>query len=282
MNYRLLLNLFVLATVLPVITGLAQEPVSANGKFATVNGAKIYYEESGQGEPLFLLHGFGGTASTWKPFIAEYAKKYRVIAWDMRGHGRSTNPDTTLAFLHATAAKDLLALMDHLKLNKVKVMGHSSGGMTLLYANTMAPDRFDAIVPVAAQLYYSAAVREWVATKAQPEMSFTQWGLEKSHGKEKGTRLSQQFYNFRKLYGDPALTPDQLAKIKARTLIIHGDDDFVPVSQAWEMFQAIPGARLWISPNTGHAPQYGEENTADLSSEHLRFSVGIGIKNSHD
>ena len=68
------------ATLLSVITVDAQEPVASNGKFVTVNGAKIYYEEYGQGEPLILLHGFGRTLADWKPFIPEFSKQYHVIA----------------------------------------------------------------------------------------------------------------------------------------------------------------------------------------------------------
>lgn len=272
------MKLHFICTVLYMVTLMSptfsQESAATNGKFTTVNGAKIYYEEYGQGEPLFLLHGFLGTASVWKPFITEYAKKYRVIVWDMRGHGCSNNPDTSIVFLHATAAKDMLALMDKLQVNKVKGIGHSSGGMTLLYAASMAPDRFEAIVPVAAQLYYSVAVREWTEKNAKPETTLTEWGVGKTHGKEKGMFLARQFYYSHKSYGDPALTPDQLVKIKARTLIIHGDNDFVPVSQAWEMFQSIPNARLWVSPNTEHAPQFGEENTPDFIKKTMAFLGG--------
>ena len=75
MKPNLHLKLFALAILLPILTSFAQEPVNPNGKFATVNGAKIYYEEYGQGEPLFLLHGFSGTTSAWSAFIPEYAKK---------------------------------------------------------------------------------------------------------------------------------------------------------------------------------------------------------------
>jgi pimeloyl-ACP methyl ester carboxylesterase len=254
----------------------AQLPVSANGKFAEINGARIYYEESGQGEPLILLHGFGATAADWKSFLPEYSKKYHVFAWDMRGHGRSTNPDTSIVFLHATAAKDLLALMDKLQLNKVKIIGHSSGGMVALYAATMQPDRIDAIIPVSAQIYYSQTVRDFVEKNAKPAIQYEQRGFEKLHGQEKGMQLARQFYHFRKLYGDPSFTPDQLARIKARTLIIHGDNDFVPVTQAWEMFQNIPNAHIWISPNTGHGPQYGPGNGPDFIRRTLEFLNGEG------
>jgi pimeloyl-ACP methyl ester carboxylesterase len=251
----------------------AQLPVSPNGKFVELKGCKIYYEEYGQGEPLFLLHGFTGTGEHWKSFVPEYAKNYRVIVWDMRGHGRSTNADTSINFLHATAARDLLSLMDKLKLNKVKAIGHSSGGMTILYAAIMAPDRFDAIVPVSAQIYYSKQVREFLEKNAKPIIPNPD--LDRSHGKDKGAFLARQFYNFRKLYGDPALTPDQLGTIKARTLVVHGDNDFVPVSQAWEMFQNIPNAHIWISPNTSHGPPFGP-NESDFIRRTLEFLKGDG------
>lgn len=252
----------------------AQEPVSPNGKFTNVNGAKIYYEEYGQGEPLILLHGFGRTASDWKAFIPEFSKHYRVIVWDMRGHGRSTNPDTTVAFRHAVAAQDLLIFMDNLKFQKVRAIGHSSGGITILYAATMQPDRFAAIVPISAQTYYSLQVREFIEKNAKPEAQFEFNELEKLHGRPKGMFLAKQFYNFHKLQGDPSITPDQLGTIKAHTLIIHGDNDFVPVSQAWEMFQNIPKAHLYIIPNGWHLPHLGAANGVDFTRRTLEFLKG--------
>jgi len=274
MKLRILFILTFCASFFPTRLAEAQEPVSAVGKFVTVNGAKIYYEEYGQGEPLILLHGFAQTLSHWRPYIAELSKQYRVIAWDMRGHGRSTNPDTSKVFLHATAARDLLAFLHSLHLDKVKIMGHSSDGVIILYAASMQPDRFDAIIPMSAQVYYSDQVREFISKNAQPEQFYNFMELERKHGKVKGKLVARQFYNFRELYGDPAITPDQLAKIKARTLIIHGDNDFVPVSQAWEMYQHIPKARLWIVANGWHEPHVGPENEADFIRVTLEFLRG--------
>ena len=266
--------IIILIILLLLTSAKAQEPVSANGKFTTVNGAKIYYEESGQGEPLILLHGFGRTASDWQSFIPEFSRHYRVIVWDMRGHGRSTNPDTSVVFRHSSAARDLLTFMDNLKLDKVKVIGHSSGGIVTLYAATMQPERFDAIVPMSAQTYYSLQTREFIEKNAKPESYYKFNDGEKLHGKVKGMQVARQFYHFHKLQGDPAITPDQLASIKARTLVIHGDNDFVPVSQAWEMFQHIPNAHLFIVPNGWHLPQVGPLNGADFMRRILEFLKG--------
>ena len=253
----------------------AQEAVSAGGHFADLNGARIYYEDHGSGEPLLLLHHFGSTASPWKTYIDDWAPRYRVIAWDMRGHGRSTNPASTDAFLHTEAARDLLALMDSLGIGRARAIGASSGGMTLLHAATMAPERFEALVLVGAQIYYSEAVRRWIVTSGPWEQDpermrrFTQL-----HGQARGLQLAQQFWRFRNLYDDPAFTPDKLATISARTLIVHGDNDFVPITQALEMYHSIPSARLWIVPNGGHLPYLAQDNHVDFVRRVTEFLEG--------
>lgn len=253
----------------------AQEAVSTRGHFADLNRARIYYEDYGSGEPLLLLHNFGATASQWKTYIDDWALRYRVIAWDMRGHGRSTNPSSSDVFLHAEAARDLLALMDSLRIGRTSAIGASSGGMTLLYAATMAPEHFEALVLVGAQIYYSEAVRRWVVTNGpweqDPELMrrFTQL-----HGQARGLQLAQQFWRFRNLYDDPAFTPDKLATISARTLIVHGDNDFVPITQALEMYRSIPSARQWIVPNGGHLPYLAEDNHVDFLRRVTEFLEG--------
>jgi pimeloyl-ACP methyl ester carboxylesterase len=68
------------------------------GHTASVNGIEMYYDVSGIGPPLVLLHGFGGSGQDWNSTRGEYANAYRVIVPDLRGHGRSTNP--TNQFMH--------------------------------------------------------------------------------------------------------------------------------------------------------------------------------------
>lgn len=253
----------------------AQEAVSARGHFADVNRTRIYYEDHGRGEPLLLLHNFGSTASQWKAYIDDWAPRYRVIAWDMRGHGRSTNPSSSDVFLHAEAARDLLALMDTLGIRRARAIGGSSGGMTLLYAATMAPERFEALVLVGAQIYYSEAVRKWVVTHGHWEKDpDVMKRLTQTHGESRGLQVAQQFWRFRTLYDDPAFTPDKLATISARTLIVHGDNDFVPITQALEMYHSIPSARLWIVPNGGHLPYTAQENHVDFMRRVTEFLEG--------
>ncbi len=202
-----------------------------------------------------------------------FSKEYRVIAWDMRGHGRSEQPDTSEIFLHTRAARDLLALIESLKLENVRLAGHSSGGIVALYTAIQNPGKINAIVPVSAQMYFGDSVRSFIKRNARPDDFYRFMELEKLHGIQKGKVIAKQFYHFHLLKGDPNITADLLASIKARTLIVHGDNDFVPVSQAWEMFQNIPGAHLSIIANGWHEPHLRNANQEDFIrrvSEFLR------------
>ena len=67
-------------------TTYGQVKVNPNGKFFNYNGTKIYYEDTGNGEPLLLLHNFFNTADCWKPLVEVYSKQFRTIAVDMMGH----------------------------------------------------------------------------------------------------------------------------------------------------------------------------------------------------
>jgi pimeloyl-ACP methyl ester carboxylesterase len=127
MSHQLINTLF-LCLFFVLTEAQAQESVSANGKFATINGVKIYYEDSGKGMPVILLHHFFATASQWKSYVPELAKKYRVIAVDRPGHGRSDYMDTTKVYLHKKASEYIFGLIDFLKLDAVYLMGSSGGG----------------------------------------------------------------------------------------------------------------------------------------------------------
>ena len=245
----------------------AQEAVAPNGHVLSVKGLKLYYEETGTGMPLLLLYGFGRTAFDWRPYTAELSKNNRVIALDLPGHGRSDYMETTEVYLHKRAAEYIIGALDALHIESVNVLEHSSGGFITLYIATLRPQLTKKIIVVGGQVYYSNTTRSVMTSLGEPGKNpiVKLDDLIKIHGKQKGTLVAWQFWNFRKLYGDPSFTPDVLSTIKARTLIIHGDDDpIAPVTNAWEMYQNIPQAHLWIVPNGGHIPHIGPSNQEEF------------------
>lgn len=112
--------------------------------YANVNGIKICYETFGQGYPIFLLHGFGMYKQFWLCQIGVLSKKFKVIAYDLRGCGKSDRPNQpyTIDLL----VEDQRALMDALKVDKAHIMGHSLGGMIVQNFALKYPNRVNKIV----------------------------------------------------------------------------------------------------------------------------------------
>src|SRR5437764_612909 len=94
-------------------------------------GVKIHYTVEGQGAPVVLIHGLHSSADiNWRVpgTIKTLAAHYRVIAFDVRGHGHSDKPDKDDAY-GVEMAEDVVRLMDHLKIDKAHIVGYSMGGM---------------------------------------------------------------------------------------------------------------------------------------------------------
>ena len=273
--YYKFMNIILICTFLVASNGIAQEAISSNGKFAAINGLKIYYEDSGEGMTVILLHHFFATASLWKTYVPELVKKYRVIAVDLPGHGRSDYMDTTKVFLHKKAAEYIIGLIDFLKLDSIYLMGASSGGVITLYLATLRPDLVKRAIVIGGFIYRPKQVRDIVAGWSKnPDANEIA-----THGKEKATLLHKQFTYFSQLYGDPSFTPDMLSTIVAKTLIIHGDNDQLAptISNALEMYQNIPNSYLWLVPNGGHfcfPPYLDPKNESDFVKRTMEFLNG--------
>lgn len=120
-----------------------------------------------------------------------------------------------------------------------------------MHLATLRPDLVKSAVVIGRHIYYSKQVREIISLwNKNPDAD-----LISRHGKEKATLLVKQFIYTSQLYGDPAFTPYILSTIRAKTLIIHGDNEHLaPLSHALGMYENIPGSYLWLDPNGGHFP----------------------------
>jgi len=241
----------------------------------TVNGIEMYVETRGDGEPLLLLHGGGGAGSNWNLIFKEPPQGYRLIIPDLRGHGRSTNPSGEFTFRQS--GLDVLALLDQLGIEKCKAIGLSMGAKTLLHVATQQPSRVEAMVLVSAAPYFPEQTRVIMDEASRADHSEAEWQQMRQwhkHGDDQIRWLWRLPEKFKSSYDDMNFTPPYLATITARTLIVHGDRDFLyPVSLAFEMYESLRQSWLWIVPNGGHGPIFGDR-VNDFVEKALAFLRG--------
>lgn len=242
-----------------ILTPEAANGQTAAGRTAKVNDIEMSYEVQGAGEPLLLLHGFGGCGQDWQPFVALLARHFKLIIPDLRGHGGSTN--RAGRFTHRQAAADVFALLDQLGVPQVRAMGISTGGMTLLHMATSQASRVEAMVLIGATHYFpeqARAIMRRTSQRGTPSEDARRSTDCATRGDAQVRELMKQFGEFKDSYDDMNFTVPYLGTIKARTLIVHGDrDEFFPISIPVEMYRAIPGSALWIIPNGDHVPIFG-------------------------
>jgi pimeloyl-ACP methyl ester carboxylesterase len=225
-----------------------------------VNGIDLHYETAGEGQPLLWLHGFMGSGSDWKYIFTDIPRGFQLIAPDLRGHGASTNPSGEFSFRHA--AGDMLALLDALQIDRIRAIGVSGGGLTLLHIATIRPVLVDAMVIVSAPPYFPTEARTIQRNASEAMFGASELALMRKrhvHGEDQFQQLIAQARAFADSYDDVNFTPPYLATITADTLIVFGDrDPLYPVSLAFELHAAIPRSHLWVIPNAGHGPVFGE------------------------
>ena len=231
---------------------------AARGQTFSIGDIEMYCEEQGNGEPLVLLHGFGGSSRNWHPFADRLAERYRLILVDLRGHGHSTNPAN--GFTHRQAADDVLRLLDRLGIDRCSAMGISSGGMTLLHMATRQPKRVESMVLVSATSHFPAPARAIFRETSFDRMPPFVQAMYRECAPRGDTQIRQlvaQFKAFHDNHDDMNFSASNLETIEARTLVVHGDRDrFFPVDIPVDLYRAIPDAALWIVPGGDHVPIY--------------------------
>ncbi len=116
---------------------------------ADVNGQRLFYKDTGDGDPVLFSHGFFMDHSMFDPQVAALSDRWRTIAWDERGHGQTeTSAD---AFTYWDSANDALGLLDHLGIEQAVLAGMSQGGFLSLRAALTAPERVRALILIDTQ-----------------------------------------------------------------------------------------------------------------------------------
>jgi pimeloyl-ACP methyl ester carboxylesterase len=218
----------------------------AAGKYAEVNGIKLYYETYGEGDPLLLIHPNSGSISNMAPQIEEFSKHYRVIAADSRGHGKSEAGKDRLTY--PSMAEDFSVLMDTLGLKQAKVIGWSDGGIVGLLLAIGHPDKVGHMAIMGANLNPAGAydwAQEWVTRQVKEGEAQLAKNPDNEH-----LRLELQYFDL--LGKQPDIPVESLKKIKNPVLVMAGDRDVIRTAHTVEIFEHIPKSQLLIFPGATH------------------------------
>jgi pimeloyl-ACP methyl ester carboxylesterase len=218
---------------------------AAAGKYYEVRGIKMYTETYGQGKPLLLLHGNGGSISAFSSTIPYFAKKYKVIAVDSRAQGKTVDPSDSLSF--EQMADDFAALLDKMHIDSAYVIGWSDGGINALLLAMRHPGKVIKLASTGANLTADSLGIEPVSWADMVKQYNSDKNKPRTTAKEKN-----DWKIFMLDYVQPNIPFPALKAIKCPSLIICGDHDVIPIEHTVKIYQAIPRAYLWVVPNSGH------------------------------
>jgi pimeloyl-ACP methyl ester carboxylesterase len=235
--------------------------------YVDVNDIQMYYEEMGdpRATPLVLLHGASSASDdpvfSWADLMPEFAKTYRTIHIEHRGHGRTNNPAGILRY--EMIAADLVAFIETLGLAPAHIAGVSDGGITALVVGMTRPDVARALVAVGPNYYNDDLVKianqfcdlELMERERPHEMAIMAARHDRNKQPGSWRELFQQLAE--NLASYPDYRKEDLARIPNPTYLIAGEDDlWGNLDQMVDMKKAIPHAELLIVNHAPHEVQH--------------------------
>lgn len=200
---------------------------------------KHHYIEQGEGFPLILLHGNGEDLSYFEHQMEPFAKHFRVIAIDTRGHGQT--PRGNAPFSIRQFAEDLLGFMDQHRIEKAHILGFSDGGNIAMVFAMAHPERVEKLILDGANLD-AAGVKRSIQIPIEIGYRIAKIFAGKSPEAKKNAELLGLMVN------DPNVKPEELARILCPTLVIAGSKDMIKEDHTRLIARSIPGAELVILP----------------------------------
>ena len=223
----------------------------AAGHTFTHDGVKLYYEIYGAGEPLLLAHGNGGSIADFGAQIAYFRKRYKVIAMDSRSQGKSGDSPDKLTYEKMT--DDLAALLDHLKIRSVNVLGWSDGAIEALLLGMHHPAKVKKIVAMSANLNPGEDAVHAEAIALVKSM------LAAMPAAERDTPLGRREMALAGLLlNEPHIDVKALGAITAPTLVLAGDHDIIRDEHTVDIYHHIPNGQLAILPNATHTAPFDD------------------------
>lgn len=228
--------------------------------YFTRDSVRLYYEDHGQGLPILLTHGFAASVGMWQPQIDVFKQQYRLIPWDMRGHGDSDAPEDPALYSQGHTVEDMRALLDHLQIDQAVIAGHSLGGFMSLAFHVTYPERVRALLlqgcgpgyrKAEARAAWNAQAEKRASTIEENGLAVIRGGAEVGLSKHRSAAgLANAARGI--LSQVDARVIDHLPQITVPTLIVAGDGDTPYLTGIDYMAGKIAHADKLIIANAGH------------------------------
>jgi pimeloyl-ACP methyl ester carboxylesterase len=231
---------------------------------AKVNGIEIEYQDGGRGSAVLLGHGYSAIGRMWDGQRAALGDRYRIVSWDMRGHGQTESPKDPAQYSAALTVADMRALLEHCGIERAVVGGLSLGGYVALAFYLAHPDMVRALVICdSGPGYRNAEARAaWNKRAHERAAELEAKGLDVLAGRSREMRDAMGHHASAQglahaargmLVQEGSEVIDGLGTIRVPTLVIVGDQDQPFLAPCAYMAKKIPGARLEVIPGAGHS-----------------------------
>jgi len=231
---------------------------------ARVNGIEIDYQDTGRGRPILLTHGHLSSRTAWDAQHQALADRYRVISWDIRGHGQTVSTDDPAGYSLDLTVADVRAVLGHLGIERAVIGGLSLGGYISLAFALAHPKIVEALVICDSGPGYrnDQARSQWNERAFARAADLETNGLATLESRSREVRESRARHRSARalahatrgiLAQQGSTVIDGLPSISVPTLVIVGDQDQPFLAPCEYMAKKIPGARLEFIAGAGHS-----------------------------
>lgn len=257
--------IIIAALSLNYYVGFGQNEFTPVGKYVEINGMKMYYEVSGEGDPLIVLHGAYMNIPSMGKIIPMLAENHTVYALEFQGHGRTN--DINRPITYPNLANDVAAFMDAVGLNKADVLGYSVGAEVGLQLAIRHPEKVNKLVAASAaydlegwQPEFKAAIPQ-ITVEMMVNMPFAEDYRKLAPNPDGFPELARKLIALEK---EPMAWEEDIKKLKTPVLVIAGDADVATLEHTVALFRLLgggvmgdmgkplPASRLAIMPATSH------------------------------
>lgn len=231
---------------------------------ARVNGIEISYEDGGRGPAILLSHGYSATGRMWAPQRPALEPHYRVVSWDMRGHGETESPADPTQYSEALTVGDMRGLLQHLGIDRAVIGGLSLGGTMSLAFYRRHPEMVRALVICDSGPGFRKddARAAWNTRAQERAKDLETRGLAALTSSSREMQEAMRHHRSAQglahaargmLAQEGTALMDLLPDIRVPTLIVLGDKDTPFIAPCEYMAKKIPGARLEVIKDAGHS-----------------------------